>query len=74
MKNQEELTKVREALGEEGREALKEILDYISTICDFDEPDEVMTEFAAFMRYFQAKHILDQAILDGCVEEGDKEQ
>ena len=64
MISQEELTKVKEALGAEGQEALKEILDYISTICNFDSPDQVMTEFAAYMRYFQAKHILDQAIVD----------
>jgi hypothetical protein len=66
----EKLEKTKAGLNEEGQEALQQVLDYLSTIGDFDRPDEVMIEFLNFVRYFQAKHILDQAIVDMGEEEG----
>lgn len=66
----EKLEKTKAALNEQGQEAFQQVLDYLSTIGDFDMPDEVMIEFLKFIRYFQAKHILDQAIVDMGEEEG----
>tara|TARA_R100000005_G_scaffold96193_2_gene81317 strand:+ start:3398 stop:3601 length:204 start_codon:yes stop_codon:yes gene_type:complete len=66
----EKLKKTKASLNEEGQEALEQVLDYLSTIGDFDRSDEVMIEFLNFVRYFQAKHILDQAIVDMGEEEG----
>lgn len=51
-------------LEEDGQEALDRILDYLLSICKFDNPDETMMRLADFINYFQAKHILDQAILE----------
>jgi len=60
----EELKKISDRLDDDGKEALKGILDYLSVVGESDEPSEVMMDLLGFIRFFQAKHILDQACIE----------
>ena len=60
----EELQKINDRLNDDGKEALKVILDYLSVIGESDEPSEMMMDLLGFIRFFQAKHILDQACIE----------